>query len=278
MGPAASCARSRPAGRLLPPARGRFQLRQEREARPGPRRRATDAARSQDRLYRTCHPSRQRGSPRQGKRSAERAGQIARAVAAVGRLARIERTTQPRGDGCRRRADTAGGDADGDHRAHSPDHRAIDSDRRAPRQPARHRRAADPAAGRRPHFGAGPRSAGPEPFEGTAGQDRKNGIPDGRFDRAAGPGAAGQGAPRLRSADEFDVAEDSLRHQKAGSRFRRRLDRRATGLRSAFGRTDRQLPFQHLGLAQIRPSHFGECRPALCDRARQRGHFRARDS
>ena len=40
MGAAPSGARPRSAGRLLSPARGRFQLRQEGEARPGPRRRA----------------------------------------------------------------------------------------------------------------------------------------------------------------------------------------------------------------------------------------------
>ena len=38
--------------------------------------------------------------------------------------------------------------------------RAIDPDRRAPRQRTRHRRAADPAPGHRPHSGAGAGPAG----------------------------------------------------------------------------------------------------------------------
>ena len=42
------------------------------------------------------------------------------------------------------------------------DHRAVDPDRRAPRQRARHRRAGDPAPGHRPHPGAGAGPAGPD--------------------------------------------------------------------------------------------------------------------
>ena len=89
-------------------------------------------------------------------------GQTARAVAAARRPARLQRPAQPRGQRCRRRADPADGAAGGHHRAHPPDHRAIDPDRRAPRQPARHRRAADPAPGHRPHPGAGAGPAGPD--------------------------------------------------------------------------------------------------------------------
>src|SRR5207248_2201289 len=48
-------------------------------------------------------------------------------------------------------------------------------------------------------------------------------------------GASGQGAARLRGADEFDLAEDPLRHQEAGAGLRRRLDRCAAGLRPALG-------------------------------------------
>ena len=59
-------------------------------------------------------------------------------------------------------------------------------------------------------------------------------------------------------------------------RLRRRFDRRAARLRPALGRADRQLPVQHLRLAQIRAGYFRECRAALCDRARQRGDFRPR--
>src|SRR4030088_3068645 len=44
---------------------------------------------------------------------------------------------------------------------------------------------------------------GPEPPQGAAGQDRQNGIPHGRLDRAAGSGPAGAGAPGFRSADEL---------------------------------------------------------------------------
>ena len=89
--------------------------------------------------------------------------------------------------------------------------------------------------------------------------------------------AAGQGAAGFRSADERDVAEDALRRQEAGAGLRRRPDRRAAGLRPALGRADRQLPLQHLRLAQIRAGDLGECRAALRDRARQRGDLGARD-
>ena len=181
MGAAAAGARPRPAGRLVPAARGRFQLRQEREARPGPRRRAPDAARRQDRLYRPRRAHRQRRGSRQGYRSADRADQAARAVAAARRAARLQRPAQPRGQRCRRRTDPPDGSAGGDHRAHPPDHRAVDPDRRAPRQRARHRRAADPAPGHRPHPGAGAGPAGSDPPEGAARQDRQDGIPHGRL-------------------------------------------------------------------------------------------------
>src|SRR5580704_367944 len=49
----------------------------------------------------------------------------------------------------------------------------IEPDRRAPRQPARHRRAGDPAARHRSHPGAGAGPAGSDPVEGPARQDRQ---------------------------------------------------------------------------------------------------------
>ena len=166
MGAAASGARPRSAGRLVSSARGRFQLRQEGQARSGPRRRPPHAARSQDRLYRPrCAQRQRRGAHHQGHRPAERADQAARAVAAARRSARLQRPAQPRSQRCRRRVDPADGSAGGDHRAHPPDHRAIDPDRRAPRQRTRHRRTADPAPGHRSHPGAGARPAGPDPAE-----------------------------------------------------------------------------------------------------------------
>ena len=73
------------------------------------------------------------------------------------------------------------------------------------------------------------------------------------------------------------VAEGTLCHQEAGAGLRRRSDRRAARLRPAHRRADRQLPLQHLGLAQIRAGDHGECRAALCDRARQQGDLGARD-
>ena len=109
---------------------------------------------------------RQRRGPRhQGYRSADRADQAARAVAAARRPARLQRPAQPRGQRRRRRADPPDRAAGRDHRAHPPDHRAIDPDRRAPRQRTRHRRAADPAPGHRPHPGAGAGPAGSDPAE-----------------------------------------------------------------------------------------------------------------
>ena len=69
----------------------------------------------------------------------------------------------------------------------------------------------------------------------------------------------------------------SLRHQEAGAGLRRRPHRCAARLRPAHQRADRQLQIQHRRLAQIRAGHHRECRPALRDRARQQGDFRARD-
>ena len=113
----------------------------------------------------------------------DRADQTARAVAAARRLARLQRPAQPRSHRCRRRVDPADRAAGRDHRPHPADHRAVDPDRRAPRQRTRHRRAADPASGHRSHPGAGAGPAGSDPLEGAARQDRQDGIPDGRYAR-----------------------------------------------------------------------------------------------
>ena len=77
--------------------------------------------------------------------------------------------------------------------------RAIDPDRRAPRQRTWHRRAADPAPGHRPHSGAGAGPAGSERLIDILGQDRQMDFrmvdstvpPD---QAVAGQGAAGFGS------------------------------------------------------------------------------------
>ncbi len=110
----------------------------------------------------------------------------------------------------RRRTDPAYGPASRHHRAYPPDDRTIDPDRRAPRQPARHRGAGDPAAGHRPDSGAGAGSAGPDRTQADPGQDRQDGIPHGRFVGVAGSGPAGPGAGRFGSADERGVRRRCL--------------------------------------------------------------------
>src|ERR1700716_3630472 len=82
----------------------------------------------------------------------------------------------------------------GQRRARAPVGRAVDPDRRAPRQRTRHRGAADSAPGRRPYSGAGAGLAGSDPLEGIARQNRKARFPHGRSHGPGGPGAAGQGA------------------------------------------------------------------------------------
>ena len=58
-------------------------------------------------------------------------------------------------------------DRPGDPRAGAPGGRPVDPDHRAAHQRARHRRAADPARGQRPHPGAGAGPAGPDPAQGS---------------------------------------------------------------------------------------------------------------
>ena len=108
-----------------------------------------------------------------GRRSAARAHQAARTVAAARRHPERDRPALGRRRRCRQRPDPAHSDRAGDRRAHPPVGRAVDPDRRAPRQRARHRRAVDPAPGRRPHPGAGAGPAGSVAAEGTARQDRQ---------------------------------------------------------------------------------------------------------
>ena len=114
-------------------------------------------------------------------RGRERAGQAARTVAAARRTAGLQRPAQPRGAGRRRWPDPPDGAAGRHHRAHPSVGRAVDPDHRAARQRTRHGRAADPAPGHRPHSGAGAGPAGSDATEGTAGQDRQDGLPDGRY-------------------------------------------------------------------------------------------------
>ena len=119
-----------------------------------------------------------------GYRSAGRADQAARTVAAARRHPRRQRPAQPRRHRCRQRADPAHGAASRHHRPHPPVGRAVDPDHRTPRQRTRHRRAADPAPGHRPHSGAGAGPAGSDAPEGIARQDRQARLPHGRSRRS----------------------------------------------------------------------------------------------
>ena len=109
--------------------------------------------------------------------------QAARAVAAARRHPERHRPALGRRGRCRRRPGPADADRAGDRRAHPPVGRAVDPDRRAARQRARHRRAVDPAPGRRPHPGAGAGPAGPVALEGAARQDRQADLPHGRSEQ-----------------------------------------------------------------------------------------------
>ena len=171
---------------------------------------------------------------------------------------------------------TPDADRSGHPRAHPPGCGAIDPDHRAPRQRARHRGAADPAAGRRPRSGAGAGLAGPDPAEGIARQDRQARFPAGGSFDSCRSGAAGRRASGFRTSLRRQAAR-ALRHQAPGRRFRRRPDRRAARLRSAHQRADRQFPLQLQRRAPLRADFAGECRQAFRHRARQRGDQRAGD-
>ena len=147
---------------------------QEGQARPGARRRAPRAARGQDRLYRPRRPS-DSVEVRITKDTELQTAldKTARAVAAAGRLARLQRPAHPRGRRCRRRADPADGSAGRDHRPHPAIGRAVDPDRRAPRQRARHRRALDPASGQDRILVQVPGLQDPTRLEGLLGKTAK---------------------------------------------------------------------------------------------------------
>ncbi len=155
-----------------------------------------------------------------------------------------------------------------DHRSGPSNHRAVDSDRRAPRQRTRHRRAVDPAPGHRSHPGAGSwawRSVAPDR---PAGPDRQDGFPDGRYARCSPSRRCRARCRRMRKCCQgAEPPHTPYVDQETGSGVRRRSDRRTAGLRPALGRADRQLPLQYLGLPQIRAGHLGECRAALCHRS-----------
>ena len=112
------------------------------------------------------------------------AGKAATLVAAARRHSQRHRAAQPRRHQRGRRADPADADRPGDRGARAPVGRPIDPDHRAARQRTRHRRAADPARGHRPHSGAGARPAGSDPAQAIARQDRQARFPHGRHRRS----------------------------------------------------------------------------------------------
>ena len=278
LGAAAAGARPRPAGRLADPARGRPQRRAQAAPRQPARRRAPHAARFPHHLDDPADRARQqrRGAAARRQRVPERAHEAARAVAAARRRPPGQRPAHPRGHRCRRRPDPADPDRCRDERAHPPDHRAVDPDRREAHQRARPRRADHPAPGRRPHPGAGAgprRSATPDR---PPRPDRQARVPHGRqFGEPAG-GAAGPRAAGFRSAlrDPGRPAGSDPRLQ-AGAGRRRRPDRRPGELRPAHQRADRVVPLQHQRRPQVRAGDPGERRPAVRDRARQQGDLGA---
>ncbi len=192
MGAAADRAWSRSAGRLAHPARGRHQHGAQGEGRIVARRRAPRGARQPARQPGSGGGARQfrRISRPRRRRSPTRADQAARAVAAAWRIAQRDGTAHGRCRRCRRRADPAHAHRAGADRTYSPVNRAINPDRRAPRQRTGHRGAVDPAAGRRPRAGPGAGPAGPVPPQRIARQDRQADLPHGRPIHAGRPGAA----------------------------------------------------------------------------------------
>ena len=183
MGAAPSRARPRSAGRLAISARGRCQLGQEGQARSGSRRRAP----------RRCAMPRS-AIPGLTVRNDTVEVRISKDTDLPTALAKLRELSQPLGGllGSSGQRSLEVSDAGGGLiRLTVPqaaitdrirqDDRAIDPDRRAARQRTRHRRAADPAPGRRPHSGAGAGPAGSDAAEGHPRQDRQDGIPHGRL-------------------------------------------------------------------------------------------------
>ena len=280
LGAAAAGARARPAGRLADPARGRPERRAQAAPRQSARRGAPHAPRFPHQLDDPADRARQqrRGAAARRRRFPERAHQAARAVAAARRRSPGQRPAHPRGHRCRRRPDPAHPDRRRDERAHPPDHRAVDPDRREAHQRARPRRADHPAPGRRPHpgAGAGPRRSAPP--DRPPRPDREARVPHGRHLGEPAGGAAGPRAARLRSAvrDRAGPAGPDPRLQ-AGAGGRRRPDRRPGRIRSAHQRADRHLPLQHQRRPQVRPGDPGERQPSVRHRARQQGDLGAGD-
>ena len=202
-----------------------------------------------------------RGQAARGGRLRGRARQASRPVAAARRRAAGQRPAHPRGHRRRRRTDPADADGGGGERAHPPDDRAIDPDRREAHQRTRPRRADDPAPGRRPHPGAG---AGPRRSAAshrTAGADRQARVPHGRQFRQSPGGAAGPRAAGFRGpVRESGRPAGSDPRLQAGAGGRRRPDRCPGGLRPAHQRADRVVPLQHQRRAQVRDRDPGECR------------------
>ena len=207
MGAAPRRARPRPAGRLAPPARGRYRGGPQGEGRAAARRRAQGPAR--------------------GARSGSSSAPVMRGNTVEVRiresdlqqgLTKLRELSQPLGGllsatgqrsrrdhQCRRRARPPDLDRAGDPRARPPGGRPVDPDRDAPRRRARHRRAGDPAPGRRPHPGAGARPAGSAAPDRAARQDRQARLPHGRPDDDGRAGAGDAAAAGIGS---------SLRHRR----------------------------------------------------------------
>ena len=109
----------------------------------------------------------------------------------------------------------------------------------------------------------------PTASEGSARQDRQDGIPHGRFDRAAGSGAAGRvpadsevlmssTSPKIPYVIKKQVLVSGGDLTDAQPGFDQRTNEPIVSFR-----------FNTLGLAQIRAGDDGECRAALCHRAGQ---------
>src|ERR1700726_576858 len=195
-------------------------------------------------------------------------------------LSKLREMSQPLGgllgsSGQRSLAVTDAG-AGGHHRADTPDHRAVDPDRRAPRQRTWNRGALDPASGYRPHPGAGAGPARPNPIEGITWQNRQDGIPDGRSHRAAGSGAAREPAAGFGGAPQRRPSEPAaLCHQERDTGLRRGPDRRPTRLRPAQRPADRVIQIQWEGLAEIREGDNGARQGTVRNCAGQQGDLGA---
>ena len=177
---------------------------------------------------------------------------------ATGRLLDVSDT----GDGAIRVALTDAAINDKVRRAVS----AVDRGAEPPPQRLRHQGDQRSAAGRRPRVDRGAGPAGHDQAEGAARHDRQTRIPPRRRRRAIRPSDVEtlpqQQGGTMPVEKRVMVAGEDLVDAQPGFDSRTR-------------RARRQFPLQPPRRPTLRTGDFGQCRPAVRDRARRQGHFRA---